>query len=127
MVSRYEQGMLDAPLTLERIVGWALCCEALSSKAFHELLAMAGYYLPWKAADLTAFDDLLQQLPGPEPDRPDRPARAVVVARARHRALGGPGWLSWFRMRKQRRQPGGVLRLHELRGAGWPRDGCSRS
>jgi hypothetical protein len=60
MVSRYEQGLLDAPLTLERMVGWALCCEALSSMAFKELLAMAGYYLPWSAADLKAFDDLLR-------------------------------------------------------------------
>jgi hypothetical protein len=59
MVSRYEQGLLDAPLTLERMVGWALCCEALSSKAFKELLALAGFYLPWGAADLAAFDDLL--------------------------------------------------------------------
>jgi hypothetical protein len=60
MVSRYEQGVLDAPLTLERMVGWALCCEALSSRAFKELLAMAGYYLPWHAADLISFDDLLR-------------------------------------------------------------------
>ena len=60
MVSRYEQGLLDAPLTLERMVGWALCCEALSSEAFKELLALAGYYLPWDAADLDAFDDLLR-------------------------------------------------------------------
>lgn len=60
MVSRYEQGILDAPLTLERIVGWALCCESLSSPAFRDLLAMAGYYLPWTAADLRAFDDLLR-------------------------------------------------------------------
>jgi hypothetical protein len=60
MVSRYEQGLLEAPLTLERMVGWALCCEALSSAAFKELLALAGYYLPWKAADLVAFDDLLR-------------------------------------------------------------------
>src|SRR5262249_16252409 len=60
MVSRYEQGLLDAPLTLERMVGWALCCEALSSLAFKELLALAGYYLPWNAADLLAFDDLLR-------------------------------------------------------------------
>jgi hypothetical protein len=59
MVSRYEQGLLDAPLTLERMVGWALCCEALSSKAFKELLALAGYYLPWQNADLASFDDLL--------------------------------------------------------------------
>ena len=60
MVSRYEQGLLDAPLTLERIVGWALCCEALSSAVFSELLALAGYYLPWSDADLAAFDDLLR-------------------------------------------------------------------
>jgi hypothetical protein len=60
MVSRYEQGLLDAPLTLERIVGWALCCEALSSLAFKEVLALAGYYLPWNSADLRAFDDLLR-------------------------------------------------------------------
>jgi hypothetical protein len=59
MVSRYEQGLLDAPLTLERMVGWALCCESLSSAAFKELLALAGYYLPWNASDLLAFDDLL--------------------------------------------------------------------
>src|SRR5215211_3424476 len=60
MVSRYEQGLLDAPLTLERMVGWALCCEALSSQAFRQLLSLAGYYLPWNAADLRAFDDLLR-------------------------------------------------------------------
>jgi hypothetical protein len=60
MVSRYEQGLLDAPLTLERMVGWALCCEGLSSTAFKELLALAGYYLPWDGADLLAFDDLLR-------------------------------------------------------------------
>ena len=60
MVSRYEQGLLDAPLTLERMVGWALCCEALSSRAFRELLALAGYYLPWAEPDLRAFDDLLR-------------------------------------------------------------------
>jgi len=59
MVSRYEQGLLNAPLTLERMVGWALCCEALSSRAFKELLALAGFYLPWNDGDLTAFDDLL--------------------------------------------------------------------
>jgi hypothetical protein len=60
MVSRYEQGLLDAPLTLERMVGWALCCESLSSAAFKDLLALAGYYLPWNAPDLLAFDDLLK-------------------------------------------------------------------
>jgi hypothetical protein len=60
MVSRYEQGLLDAPLTLERIVGWALCCEGLSSTAFKDLLSLAGYYLPWTTTDLRAFDDLLR-------------------------------------------------------------------
>lgn len=60
MVSRYEQGLLDAPLTLERMVGWALCCEALSSRALKEMLSIAGYYLPWNDADLAAFDDLLR-------------------------------------------------------------------
>jgi len=60
MVSRYEQGLLEAPLTLERMVGWALCCEALSSLAFRELLSLAGYYLPWNDADLQSFDDLLR-------------------------------------------------------------------
>jgi hypothetical protein len=60
MVSRYEQGLLDAPLTLERIVGWALCCEALSSTVFSELLALAGYYVNWTDADLVAFDELLR-------------------------------------------------------------------
>ena len=60
MVSRYEQGLLDAPLTLERIVGWGLCCEALSSTAFRELLALAGFYLPWDEAELASFDDLLR-------------------------------------------------------------------
>jgi hypothetical protein len=60
MVSRYEQGLLDAPLTLERMVGWALCCEGLSSVSFKELLALAGYYLPWNDADLLSFDDLLR-------------------------------------------------------------------
>lgn len=59
MVSRYEQGLLESPLTLERMVGWALCCESLGSKAFKELLALAGYYLPWSEADLQAFDELL--------------------------------------------------------------------
>src|SRR5438132_851318 len=59
MVSRYEQGLLEAPLTLERMVGWALCCESLSSCAFKELLALAGYYLPWNEADLAAFDEML--------------------------------------------------------------------
>lgn len=61
MVSRYEQGLLDAPLTLERLVGWALCCDSLSSRAFKELLMLAGYYLPWSEVDLAAFDELLRR------------------------------------------------------------------
>src|SRR5436190_23479721 len=60
MVSRYEQGLLEAPLTLERMVGWALCCESLSSPAFDEVLALAGFYLPWNERDMAAFDDLLR-------------------------------------------------------------------
>src|SRR3954453_5669070 len=60
MVSRYEQGLLEAPLTLERMVGWALCCESLSSPAFEDLLRLAGFYLEWSAVDLRAFDDLLK-------------------------------------------------------------------
>lgn len=60
MVSRYEQGVMDAPLTLERLVGWALCCEALGSGAFQELLALAGFYLPWAAPDRAGFDELLR-------------------------------------------------------------------
>ena len=60
MISRYEQGQLDAPLSLERLVGWALCCDALSSRESRELLALAGYYLPWTDDDLRRFDDLLR-------------------------------------------------------------------
>ena len=59
MVSRYEQGVLEAPLTLERMVGWALCCEALSSRAFKELLSLAGYYLPWNDAVAEQWLDAL--------------------------------------------------------------------
>lgn len=64
MVSRYEQGLLDAPLTLERIVGWALCCEGMSSRAFRELTALGGYYLPWGEEELASFDTLLRQYRG---------------------------------------------------------------
>ena len=59
MISRYEQGVLDAPLTLERLVGWALCCAGLSAPAFRELLGLAGYYIPWSTDDLTHFDQML--------------------------------------------------------------------
>jgi len=34
--------------------------RGFSSIAFKELLALAGYYLPWNEADLVAFDDLLR-------------------------------------------------------------------
>lgn len=60
MISRYEQGLLEAPLTLERLVGWALCCASLSAPAFRELLELAGYYLPWSHPDLTRFDTMLR-------------------------------------------------------------------
>ncbi|HZR97312.1 MAG TPA: hypothetical protein VFE37_01320 [Chloroflexota bacterium] len=59
-VCRYEQGLVDAPLTLERLVGWALCCESLSAPAFRELLALAGFQLPWAVADLAAMDGTLR-------------------------------------------------------------------
>ena len=39
MVSRYEQGQGEVPLTLERMVGWALCCDALSSEHLREVFA----------------------------------------------------------------------------------------
>jgi hypothetical protein len=61
MISRYEQGQLDQPLTLERLVGWALCCASLSAPTFRELLELAGYFLPWSQEDLTRFDRTLRQ------------------------------------------------------------------
>ncbi|MDQ3702173.1 MAG: hypothetical protein M3442_14825 [Chloroflexota bacterium] len=61
MISRYEQGLLEAPLTLERLVGWALCCASLSAPAFRELMELAGYYLPWSQEDLARFDRVLRQ------------------------------------------------------------------
>ena len=61
MVSRYEQGLGEVPLTLERIVGWALCCDALSSLDLRELLELAGYMLPWTPGDMRHFDDLLRR------------------------------------------------------------------
>jgi hypothetical protein len=60
MISRYEQGQLEAPLTLERLVGWALCCASLSTAAFRELLALAGYFLPWGDDDLRQYDAMLR-------------------------------------------------------------------
>jgi transcriptional regulator with XRE-family HTH domain len=61
MISRYEQGQLDAPLTLERLVGWALCCASLSAPAFRELMELAGFYLPLSQEDLAHFDELLRR------------------------------------------------------------------
>jgi hypothetical protein len=69
MVSRYEQGVLDAPLSLERIVGWALCCEALSAPMFSDIMSIAGYRLAATSEDLERFDRLLAQyraLPMPD-------------------------------------------------------------
>ncbi|HYM14821.1 MAG TPA: helix-turn-helix transcriptional regulator [Dehalococcoidia bacterium] len=59
MVSRYEQGQGEVPLTLERIVGWALCCDALSSGHLREILELGGYHLPWTRGDMAQFDNLL--------------------------------------------------------------------
>lgn len=61
MVSRYEQGQGEVPLTLERMVGWALCCDALSSEHLRDLLELAGYALPWTLGDMRQFDDLLRR------------------------------------------------------------------
>lgn len=60
MISRYEQGLLDAPLSLERLVGWALCCDALTSVEFKDLLTVAGFYLPWSEGELREFNSLLR-------------------------------------------------------------------
>jgi hypothetical protein len=61
MVSRYEQGVLDAPLSLERIVGWALCCEALSAPGFGDVMDAAGYRVACSSDELERFDRLLAQ------------------------------------------------------------------
>src|SRR6476646_6311638 len=61
MVSRYEQGQGEVPLTLERMVGWALCCDALSSEHLREILELGGYALPWTRGDMAQFDDLLRK------------------------------------------------------------------
>ncbi|MEX2246051.1 MAG: hypothetical protein WEC75_05140 [Dehalococcoidia bacterium] len=61
MVSRYEQGQGEVPLSLERMVGWALCCDALSSEHLRELLELMGYALPWTRGDMHQFDLLLQK------------------------------------------------------------------
>ena len=69
-VCRYEQGLVEAPLSLERLVGWALCCESLSAPAFRELLDLAGFCLPWDEADLAAMDGTLRHTRGlPLPDQ----------------------------------------------------------
>ncbi|MSQ42622.1 MAG: hypothetical protein EXR45_00220 [Chloroflexi bacterium] len=59
MVSRYEQGILDAPLSLERLAGWALCCQGLSAPMFMDLMSLVGFHLPWSIGDLQRFDQLL--------------------------------------------------------------------
>jgi hypothetical protein len=59
MVSRYEQGQGEVPLSLERMVGWAMCCDALSSAHLRDMLELAGYVLPWTAGDMKQFDLLL--------------------------------------------------------------------
>lgn len=59
-ISRIEQGQVEQPLSLERLVGWALCCEALSAPAFKQLLRLVGFRLPWADEDLRRFDDLLR-------------------------------------------------------------------
>lgn len=69
MVSRYEQGVLDAPLSLERIVGWALCCESLSAPVFADIMEVAGYRLTSSTEELARFDRLLSRyraLPMPD-------------------------------------------------------------
>lgn len=68
-ISRIEQGLVEQPLSLERLVGWALCCEALSAPAFKHLLRIVGFRLPWADEDLRRFDDLLRhyrRLPIPD-------------------------------------------------------------
>jgi transcriptional regulator with XRE-family HTH domain len=59
MVSRYEQGQGEVPLSLERMVGWAMCCDALSSEHLAEILALAGYRLPFTRGDMRQLDELL--------------------------------------------------------------------
>lgn len=61
MISRYEQGILDSPLSRERVIGWGLCCSSLGSEAFRQLLELLGYSLPWSARELAAFDALLHE------------------------------------------------------------------
>ena len=61
MVSRYEQGQGEVPLTLERMVGWALCCDALSSQHLGEILDLGGYSLPFTRGDMAQFDNLLKR------------------------------------------------------------------
>ena len=49
------------PLTLARMVGCALCCDALGSEHLREILELGGYALPWTRGDMTQFDDLLRR------------------------------------------------------------------
>jgi hypothetical protein len=59
-VCRYEQGLLEAPLSLERLIGWALCCEGLSAPAFQALLELLGCRLRWEPPDLASMDATLR-------------------------------------------------------------------
>lgn len=61
MVSRYEQGQGEVPMSLERLVGWALCCDALSSEHLREILELSGFALPYTRTDMAQFDDLLRK------------------------------------------------------------------
>jgi len=83
MVSRYEQGIGEVPLTLERIVGWALCCDALGSEHLRELLGLAGYALPWTRGDMKQFDELLRRY-----RRLSRPDQMVLRRRMLWHLLG---------------------------------------
>ncbi len=83
MVSRYEQGLGEVPLTLERIVGWAMCCDALGSAHLRELLELAGYALPFTRGDMTQFDDLLLRY-----RRLSRPDQIVLRRRMLWHLLG---------------------------------------
>ncbi len=59
-VCRYEQGLVDAPLSRERLLGWALCCESLSAPACSELVGLMGFRLAWDDAALAILDRTLR-------------------------------------------------------------------
>jgi hypothetical protein len=68
-VCRYEQGLVDAPLSRERLIGWALCGESLNAPAFRDLLTILGFGLTWDAQSLGALDQTLRhtrRLPLPD-------------------------------------------------------------